>query len=377
MSGLRLGLRELRRSKVRFGLLTGAVGVLVFLIVFQQALLGALVDRFVGAIERQSADVLVYGDQARRNIQASVVDPAAVTQVAAVDGVAEAGPLGLSTFTVALDGVPDARDAVLIGYDLDGPGAPTTLSEGRLPAGDGEAVAAAGAEDDGFRIGNRLRVLPGGDPIEIVGLADGAYLSVEPAVFVSFETWAAARRAVNPDAADVAPSAVAVHVADGEDPAQLATRITGAVDGVEALDRQTASDESPGVASVNQSLGLVLALTFAIVAVVVGFFFLLLTAQKREALTLLRALGAPAGSLVLALVAQLAVVLAGGIVAGTLLAAGLLVVAGVELDAEIDPSAVAVTSTVVLVCSLLASVGAIRRVLRLQPIAAAMPEAAT
>ena len=42
-----LALHEMRRAKVRFGLLTGAVGLLVFLILFQQALLGGLAA-FVG-----------------------------------------------------------------------------------------------------------------------------------------------------------------------------------------------------------------------------------------------------------------------------------------------------------------------------------------
>ncbi|MEZ5273015.1 MAG: hypothetical protein R2694_12040 [Ilumatobacteraceae bacterium] len=50
-----LAWHEMRRSKLRFGLLTGAVGLLVFLILFQQALLGGLITQFIGAVRNQSA----------------------------------------------------------------------------------------------------------------------------------------------------------------------------------------------------------------------------------------------------------------------------------------------------------------------------------
>ena len=40
-------------------------------------MLDGLVTEFVGAIRNQSADVLVYGEDARLNLQGSVVPPAA------------------------------------------------------------------------------------------------------------------------------------------------------------------------------------------------------------------------------------------------------------------------------------------------------------
>ena len=50
-----LAFKEMRRAKVRFGLLMGAVGLLVFLILFQQSLQNGLLTAFVGAIRNQSA----------------------------------------------------------------------------------------------------------------------------------------------------------------------------------------------------------------------------------------------------------------------------------------------------------------------------------
>src|SRR3546814_7289292 len=55
-----LALREIRRAKARFGLLIAAVGLLMFLILTQQALQSGLITAFVGGLEKQSAPVLVY-----------------------------------------------------------------------------------------------------------------------------------------------------------------------------------------------------------------------------------------------------------------------------------------------------------------------------
>ena len=56
-----VALREIRAAKVRFSLLAGAVGLLIFLVLFQQAILRGLVTSFIGALENQDAPVLVFG----------------------------------------------------------------------------------------------------------------------------------------------------------------------------------------------------------------------------------------------------------------------------------------------------------------------------
>ena len=63
--------KEMARAKVRFGLLIGAIALLVFLILFQQALRDGLITSFIGAIQHQDAPVLVYSTDARRNLQSS------------------------------------------------------------------------------------------------------------------------------------------------------------------------------------------------------------------------------------------------------------------------------------------------------------------
>ena len=85
---------------------------------------------------------------------------------------------------------------------------------------------------------------------------------------------------------------------------------------MQALTRSQAVSEAPGVSSVNTSFQLILALAFLVVAVVIGFFFLILTVQKQSTLTVLRAVGAPTSYLVKALLKQIALVVGIGLVVG-------------------------------------------------------------
>jgi len=362
-----LALKEIRRAKLRFGLLAGAVGLLVFLILFQQALLGGLITQFIGALRNQSADVVVYNDQARKNLEGSRVSDEQVQAVASVAGVADAAPLGESTFSVTALG--EIKDAVIFGYRLGGPGEPTTVVEGRVPQGPDEAVASQKDRADGFAIGDVVSVEPGGTRITVVGLARDINYSVAPVLFVDFATYEQAVRSRNPDAQVVLASAVAVRVQQGADPLTVAAAIDASVDGVEALTRQQAVDGSPGVGSVRSSFAVILALFYLVVPLVTGLFFLIVTFQKASALTLLRAIGAPARVLVRGLLVQVVLVMVVGAVIAFGLYAGAL--QGVKnLGVRVDPASVVVTSVVVLVLALLTSLVAVRRVLRIDPLAA-------
>lgn len=362
-----LALHEMKRAKVRFGLLAGAVALLVFLILFQQALLGGLINQFIGALKNQSAEVLVYNGQARKNLDGSIIFPDQAEQIARVEGVASATPLGEATFNVQAGG--KQRDTIIFGYELGRAGAPTTLIDGRLPAAADEAVASEKDRADGFEIGDVVQVLPNGVKITIVGIARDINYSVAPVLFTAVETYLAAKKTANPDAVHILPSAIAITVQPGRSPASVAQRINEQVDGVDALTRQQAVDGSPGVSSVRSSFQVILALFYLVVPLVTGLFFVIVTFQKASALTLLRAIGAPARTLVRALLVQVVVVMT----AGSVLAFGLYVGAlqGVRnLGVRVEVQPVILTSLVVLALALLTSLVAVRRVLLLDPISA-------
>jgi len=371
---VRLALAEIRRAKLRFGLLIGAVALLVFLILFQQTLAGALLGSFTDGLGKQSAEVLVFNADARGAVEGSVITPEQVDAVRAVPEVGQAEPLGVATFSVDV-GDGTLTDTSVFGYVLDGPGAPTTLVEGRLPEADGEAVASDVDASKGYGIGDTVRVVPGDEPVRIVGLASNAQFAVQPTLYTTYATWERLSKAVNPDAPAVLPSLVAVHPAPNATPEEAAAAIDGEVDGVDAVDRQTAVDNLPGVESISQSFAVILLLAFIVVVLVTWVFFLILTVQKTQSLTLLRAVGASNRYLLANIALQVTIVT----VAGIALASVLLVLAtrggsgGLEVSAS--PRLILTTGASILVLALLSSVASMRRVAKLDPFEATQRQA--
>lgn len=371
---MRLALAEIRRAKLRFGLLIGAVALLVFLILFQQTLAAGLLGSFTGGLANQSADVLVFNADGRGSVEASVVTPEQVEEVRAVPQVEQAEPLGESTFTVDVgDGV--LTDTTIFGYVPEGPGGPTTLVEGRLPESDGEAVASDVDASKGYDIGDTVRVVPGDEQIRVVGLASDAQFNVQPTLYTTYATWERLSRSVNPDAPAVLPTLVAVHPAPGADLEATVAAIDGSVAGVEAVATQTAVDNLPGVESISQSFAVILLLAFIVVVLVTWVFFLILTVQKTQSLTLLRAVGASSRYLLANIALQVTIVT----VAGVAIASFLLVLAtrggsgGLEVSAS--PRLILTTGAAILALALISSVASMRRVAKLDPFGATQRQA--
>lgn len=371
-----LALREMRRAKVRFGLLISAIGLLVLLILAQQAIQTGLITSFIGAIERQSAPVVVYATDGQRTLQGSVITPPLEEKIRSVDGVERSGRIGQGTFTVAVNGSDEDSDAAIIGFTDPDLGAPERVDAGRLPEGPGEAVGS----DPGFELGDTVTVLgPGGSTdsgreLEVVGIADDAQLQVTPTLFVPWDDYIAAVMASNPDAREVLPSAIGMSPVDGVTPADLAERVNAASPEADALTRQDAADESPGVGEVRSSFGVIFLLFGLVVPLVTGLFFLIITLQKSASLTLLRAVGAQSGRLVRSLIFQVVVVIGGGLAVGIALYVPVSQARLGEIKLSFDPGAVVLWSVLLLALGLLSAVVAARRVLAIDPIEATTGE---
>jgi putative ABC transport system permease protein len=365
-----LALKEMRRAKVRFGLLTGAVALLVFLVLFLQTLQNGLITAFVGAIKNNSAPVWVYSVDGRRNLQGGVILPPLEAAVRGVDGVGRMGEIGQGTFTVRTKNEGD-EDAAIIGYQAEGLGSPAELSAGRMPAAPGEAVASASDAEIGFGLGDTVEVSPGGLTITIVGQAVDVQLSVTPTLFVLYDTYLEAVRVRNPDGGAPLPSALVVEPAPGVSDAELVERINATSDDLDALTRDDAAAEAPGVSQVQLSFNIIFALLAVVVPFVTGLFFLILTFQKANALTLLRAIGAPARKLIWSLLVQVGLITGAGILIGTALYS--LVVSGGGSNGialRYQGGAVTFWSILLFVFSLVSSLFAARRVLAIDPVLA-------
>ena len=139
---------------------------------------------------------------------------------------------------------------------------------------------------------------------------------------------------------------------------------------LDALTRADAEAETPGVSQVRQSFQLIFLLYGLVVPCVTGLFFLIVTFQKANTLTLLRAVGAPSSRLVGSLLTQVALILGSGIALGALLYYPISQqrLGGIQL--RFETSAAIFWAVLLLVLGVGSALLAARRVLAIDPIEA-------
>ena len=358
---------ELGRSKTRFGFLTLGAGLLVFVLLFQQALLAAVLDGMSGALRHQSAPVLVYAREAQRSFAGSLVTPQQVAEVAAAEGVADSGELAVTLLSFRSRDDDERVNASVIGYRPGRPGSPLGLVQGRLPQ-DLDEVVASGEDATGrYAVGETIVVEPGGRELTVVGLTRGGRLNVATTVWTPWDTYLELVQQAAPDIPLVLASVLAVQPAAGLDAAELTTRLNEQFPQLEALTRDDAADLTPGRDSVQLAFLAVMALGYMVVAVVIGFFFLTMTLQKESSTTLLRAVGARGNYLVRCLLYQVAVVTFGGLAIGTLLLVVSAPLLGATVSVKVDPVVILSTAVPALAVALLGAIPPLRRLLKADP----------
>lgn len=362
-----LGLHDLARAKGKFGLLAGALAVLVFLLLFLNTLSMTLLGFFTGAVEHNSAQILVYNVSARRNLQASRLHPSAVDRVRSVPGVAAAGPIGETTVTAGV-----GRGLVglsLFGYKPGRPGGPARIVSGHAP-GPGEALVDRSDEPRGFEVGATIVVEPTGQRLRIVGYTEGSRFNVAPTAYTSIATYRAILRAANPNAPFVPDNLVGADIAPGATIRSVSAAIDASDPSLEALSRASAVASMPGVSSITTSFDLIIGITFVIVVVVTGFFFLILTVQKLRIFAGLRAIGATSRYLGASVITQVVILVLVGVAAATAMLGVAAAVSSPAFPIAVDARLVAMATVAVLVASVLASMLAIRRITRVDPLVA-------
>ena len=150
----------------------------------------------------------------------------------------------------------------------------------------------------------------------------------------------------------------------------LVARVNEAVPGADAVTRSQAVASTPGVDQVQQSFRIIFLLFGLVVPLVTGLFFLIVTLQKANALTLLRAIGAPSSALVRSLLFQVALVLVIGIGIGIAVYTPLASQTLGSIPLSFQAGAVVFWSVLLFLLGLLSALVAVRRVLHIDPIEA-------
>ncbi len=291
---MNLAIAEFRRAKGRFVSITGALSLIVFLVLILGALGDGLFFGGTGAIRSSTAQAYAFSGDAEGSLVRSRLPLAAESELEAVNGVEQATAIGALITTTS--SVPGGADLVVMGFlpEADPAGVPSTVLEGRLPSPEdpsGVAVDAALA-DAGLGLGTTLEV--GGVGQTVVGIVEDAGYQGLPTAWTSLDVYAEMRTAVRPEFAGqaVSPSVFGLALADGVSADQVVPPA-----GIVVASTEQTYLSIPGVREQKSSLNAIIYASLAVAGLVVALFFALVVLEKRELFAALKALGASTSKL--------------------------------------------------------------------------------
>ena len=378
-TAIHLTLREMWRNRGRFLLFSLVVAMITLLVLFIAALGEGLGSGNREYLQKLDADLLVYQDTAQLTIGASRLERSLLRTIAAVEGVQDVGPIGFSSASIML---PDGEqyDISLVGVEPGKPGEPS-VEEGEglgRRSDDDVIIDRTVALVTGLRVNDQftLRTTIGSEEefykLTVGGITDSRKYGLRGSVFVAYLKWdrVMPRAMVVTDNGELACNIVAVQL---EDPAQIETvrqALYGRITRIEAVDRQTAYENTPGYQEQQSTLMTQNGFALVIGALVIGGFFQIQTLQKVPQIGMLKAIGTSNGIVATAAMIQIILTTVIGIGIGSLITFGVASVfpANIPIVFELRSGATAAIS--LLLMGPIGGLVSIRYSLRVEPLTA-------
>lgn len=378
-----LALRELVFARGRMLLMGIVVALLAMLTVLLSGLSSGLVNDGVSGLKKLPVTAFAFNEGTKTDnaFSRSVVDEGQLEVWREQDGVTDATLLGSN---IVNGEVQDGTqiDLTLFGVEADSFLAPEPSAGEGIGRPDGIVVSET-VQREGVEIGDVFTLDRSDVELTVVGFTEGqatfghvdiGYLPLDTwRLLIAGQTEPGAPTQEQIDAVDMdVASVVALQTADLQ-PLEDAGIDAAAVDAEAETATSTlveSFDASPGYSAETLTLQMIQIFLYVICAMVVGAFFTVWTIQRTHELSVLRALGAPAGFLVRDALVQATVLLvaatAVGVAAGV--GVGALMPEGMPFALEFTPILVASALTIAL--GLVGAVVAVLRIISIDPLEA-------
>jgi len=329
-----LAFKELWRYRGRYLLISLVIALITTLVLFIGGLAEGLGAGNKEYLDKLNADVVLYQANVDLSIPSSRIDRSRVNNVRRVEGVKDVGTISFSNATIPLGGNAAPLKVSLIGIEPGKPGEPPAF-EGETLKGKRDRAAIIDkntALRTGLQVGDvfNIKSIQGTEeklhPLTVAGITDGRQYSIQPSVFVPYQTWEDIKPKSVVDNGPETPifNLMAVQLDNPRDFEAMAARLENQVSEVEAVDRKTAYESTPGYSAQQSTLNTQRFFTLLIGVLVVGGFFQIQTLQKVAQVGMLKAIGTSNLSVAIAFLLQIIAITILGVLiggAGTLLLA--------------------------------------------------------
>lgn len=345
-----LAWNEIRRNKLKFGLIIGVLTMISYLLFLLYGLANGLINMNKEGIDKWQADAIVLNKDANQTVQQSVFNKKDIEnkykKQATLKQTGEIVSNGHQKDNVLVFGVEKSSFLV------------PSLIEGHKATKDNEVLADETLKNKGFKIGDTLSLSQSDEKLHIVGFTESAKYNASPVIFTNDATIAK----INPRLTGDKINAVVVRDTNWKDK-KLNQEL-------EAVSINDFIENLPGYKPQNLTLNFMISFLFVISATVIGIFLYVMTLQKTSLFGILKAQGFTNGYLANVVISQTLILALFGTAFGLLLTGVTGAFLPDAVPVKFDVLTLLVFAIVLMIVSVLGSLFSILTIRKIDPLKA-------
>ncbi|HDA9041491.1 TPA: ABC transporter permease [Staphylococcus aureus] len=345
-----LAWNEIRRNKLKFGLIIGVLTMISYLLFLLSGLANGLINMNKEGIDKWQADAIVLNKDANQTVQQSVFNKKDIEnkykKQATLKQTGEIVSNGHQKDNVLVFGVEKSSFLV------------PSLIEGHKATKDNEVLADETLKNKGFKIGDTLSLSQSDEKLHIVGFTESAKYNASSVIFTNDATIAK----INPRLTGDKINAVVVRDTNWKDK-KLNQEL-------EAVSINDFIENLPGYKPQNLTLNFMISFLFVISATVIGIFLYVMTLQKTSLFDILKAQGFTNGYLANVVISQTVILALFGTAFGLLLTGVTGAFLPDAVPVKFDVLTLLVFAIVLMIVSVLGSLFSILTIRKIDPLKA-------
>ncbi|HCV1838941.1 TPA: ABC transporter permease [Staphylococcus aureus] len=345
-----LAWNEIRRNKLKFGLIIGVLTMIRYLLFLLSGLANGLINMNKEGIDKWQADAIVLNKDANQTVQQSVFNKKDIEnkykKQATLKQTGEIVSNGHQKDNILVFGVEKSSFLV------------PSLIEGHKATKDNEVLADETLKNKGFKIGDTLSLSQSDEKLHIVGFTESAKYNASPVIFTNDATIAK----INPRLTGDKINAVVVRDSNWKDK-KLNQEL-------EAVSINDFIENLPGYKPQNLTLNFMISFLFVISATVIGIFLYVMTLQKTSLFGILKAQGFTNGYLANVVISQTLILALFGTAFGLMLTGVTGAFLPDAVPVKFDVLTLLVFAIVLMIVSVLGSLFSILTIRKIDPLKA-------
>ncbi len=296
-----LAWNEIKKNKLRFTLIIGVLMLVSYLVFFLSGLANGLQQMNRESVDKWDSDAIILTDDSDKSLYQSSMDVSEVDEIdtdkiAVIGQMSTIARLDDMKINVSIFGIND--DEFLM----------PNITDGKSFTEINEVIASDTLKDEGFKLGDILKLSSSDDSLTIVGFTSNARFNASPVLYTNLETLNAVKFG---DYAEVNKDQINAIVIQSTDLSTIKTN-----EALEIVDTETFIQNLPGYTEQSLSLNFMIYFLFIISAVIVAIFLYVLTVQKISMFGIMKAQGISNAYLSKSIVAQTFILAAVGVTIG-------------------------------------------------------------